>query len=292
MTEACIRAEELSYTYLPRTPLEQTALRNITFTLAKGRSLGIIGATGSGKSTLLQHLNGLILPQQGSLTVAGRRLEGRGPDLKALRRDVGLLFQRPEDQLFEHFLTDDIAYGPLAFGWDKQRIKEKIPQAMRAAGLDFEHYKDRTVKGLSGGEKRKAAIAGVLVMEPKLLLLDEVTAGLDPLSRQDIRRLLLDLKKNGTSLVLSDHDMENIRRLCDDVLILEKGRQLFFGSVWESFRFTAENSVMNHSSLPPLAVLTFDLQERGLIPDDFYPSDSRELIGRLKKNFSGAGGMR
>jgi energy-coupling factor transport system ATP-binding protein len=283
MAEACIRAEGLSYTYLPGTPLAQTALRNIGFTLDAGRSLGIIGATGSGKSTLLQHFNGLILPQQGSLRVAGHRLHERGLDLKRLRRDVGLLFQRPEDQLFEHYLTDDIAYGPLAFGWDKQLIKEKIKRAMKTVGLDFDRYKDRTVRGLSGGERRKTAIAGVLVMEPRLLLLDEVTAGLDPSSREEIRRLLLDLKNSGTLLVLSDHDMENIRRLCDDILILENGSRRFYGSTWEAFRFIADGSGPGRAGLPPMAALTLDLQHRGLLANDVFPSDSGELIALLRE---------
>ena len=189
----------------------------------------MIGATGSGKSTLLQHLNGLITPQSGKATVLGHLLNDPHIDIKALRKSVGLAFQQPEDQIFEQFVGDEIAFAARNFAIPG-KISEIVRSAMDTVGLDFVAFKDRLTSTLSGGERRKVALASVLAGQPQLLLLDEPLAGLDPISRTEITSHLSELKKNGKTLTISTHQFEGVIELMDEISVMAKGKDLVHGT--------------------------------------------------------------
>ena len=214
-----ILVDELDYTYFPGSPLEVTALRQVTLRVAAGESVALLGATGSGKSTLLQMMAGLLEPTRGSI----RRVPAGvgGPH----RKTVGLLLQRPEEQLFETFVGDDVAFGPRQLGMEQEQVRERVRWAMDLVGLPFAAHKDRFCTALSGGEQRKAALAGVLALQPQVLLLDEPTAGLDPRSR---RELLATLRRwqaeNGATLVLATHDLDETAAWVDRAVVLDGGR--------------------------------------------------------------------
>jgi energy-coupling factor transporter ATPase len=235
MTEPIIRIQGLDHTYGAGTPFEQRALSGIELRLEPGQSLGIIGSTGAGKSTLLQHLNGLLRPQRGIARVLGLDLSDSNVDLGQLRRRVGLAFQRPESQLFEQFVGDDIAYGPRAAGLEGDALRERVRWAMGLVGLDFVAFKDRLTWSLSGGEKRKVALAGVLALQPSILVLDEPTAGLDPPSRSDLLARLLALRDEGITLIVASHNMDDIAVLADRVLVLARGCVALSGPIREVF---------------------------------------------------------
>ncbi len=220
-----IEVRDLHYTYLPGTPLETEALRGVNLVVYPGEIVGLIGPTGSGKSTLLQHLNGLLRPQAGQVLVAGQDLSHPQTDLRAVRRRVGLLFQNPEDQLFERYVADDVAYGPLQYGLPREEVRERVRRAMLAAGLPPEVYADRPTFSLSTGEKRRVALAGVLALEPQVLVLDEPLAGLDPAGRKLLASLLAHwCAQEGRAIVWASHSMDEIARLADRVYLLAEGR--------------------------------------------------------------------
>jgi energy-coupling factor transport system ATP-binding protein len=223
---------DLRYAYLRGGPLETEALKGVDLDAPAGSALGLIGPTGSGKSTLLQHLNGLLRPQSGQVIVAGvdwsnPRLEAAAA--QAARLQVGLLFQQPEDQLFERFLGDDVAFGPRQMKLDPAEVRRRVQTAMEAVGLPFEAFKDRLSRSLSGGEQRRAALAGVLALQPRLLAADEPTAGLDPRGRADIVKILRRIHTEGVTLVFASHRLEDIAALCDHVAALQDGRVLVSG---------------------------------------------------------------
>lgn len=224
-----IKVENLDHVYLSDTPLAHTALSGASLCVAEGSTHGLIGATGSGKSTLLQHLNGLLLPQQGTVRVGPFDLNARGTNLQAVRRYAGLVFQNPEYQLFEQYVGDEIAYAPRLMG-EKDNLREIVRGAMTAVGLDFETFKDRMTFTLSGGERRKVALASVLAMNPSILLLDEPTAGLDPLSRREVIQHLKSLNADGKTMIVSSHHMEDIAELAHNVTALAHGRDQLSGS--------------------------------------------------------------
>ena len=178
--------DNVSYTYQPGTPNEVEALKQVNLKIKSGQFIGVIGHTGSGKSTLIQHLNGLLFPQEGSVTVDGLPVVAKSKDLKEIRRKVGLVFQYPEYQLFEETVALDIAFGPKSLGLAEEEIRRRVRWAMKMVDLDYETFKEQSPFGLSGGEKRRVAIAGVLAMQPKYLVLDEPCAGLDPQGRDEI----------------------------------------------------------------------------------------------------------
>jgi energy-coupling factor transport system ATP-binding protein len=233
-----ISLKNLSHDYLKGTVLRQRALENICFTLNQGETACLIGTTGSGKSTLLQHLNGLLLADEGEVSLFGN--PPLGPDTTEketilLRQRVGLVMQRPEKQLFERFVGDDVAFAPRLIGLKGKELARRVKAAMNLAGLPFEKFRDRPIYALSGGEKRKAALAGVLALEPEILLLDEPSAGLDPLSRNELHRILINLKKKGTTLVIATHDMDEAALLGDQILLMEQGKLLSSGSASQIF---------------------------------------------------------
>jgi len=229
-----IEAAGLGHIYLAGTPLAQRALDGASFRAGAGSAAGILGATGSGKSTLLQHLNGLLIPQEGQVRVGSYSLNDPKVDLKAVRRMAGLVFQLPESQFFEQYVGDEIAYGPRMLG-SGERVREDVRWAMEMVGLDFQAYKDRITFALSGGERRKVALASVLAIRSPILLLDEPTAGLDPVSRADLVGRLKGLQGEGITLVLSSHHMEETANLAEELTVMSRGTTVLTGPAGEIF---------------------------------------------------------
>ena len=236
-----MKLENINYIYNPNTPFEKKALDNINLSIDKGDFIGLIGHTGSGKSTLVQHLNGLIKPTSGKIIVDGVDIGSKNADLKKLRQKVGLVFQYPEHQLFEETIYKDIAFGPKNLGLDEEEIHERVKRAMELVGLDFDNLKDRSPFELSGGQKRRVAIAGVLAMKPEVLILDEPTAGLDPRGRDEILGKIQELYENeGITIVLVSHSMEDIARLVNKIIVMHNGKIAMEGSTREIFKQTEE----------------------------------------------------
>jgi len=224
MSELLIDVRGLRHNYMPGTPFASVALDGVDFRLESGETVGVVGSTGAGKSTLLQHLNGLYRPQEGEVHVLGRDLRDPGQDLREVRRSVGLVFQRPEQQLFSQYVGDDVAYGPRLLGLAGEALRERVRWAMDLVGLGFLDYKDRLTWTLSGGEQRKAALAGALALQPRVLILDEPTAGLDPQARLGLLDDLRRLRAEGLALVVASHNMEDIALLADRLYVLQGGR--------------------------------------------------------------------
>jgi len=232
-----ILIRDLHHTYLRGTPLETTALRGVSLEINYGDAVGIIGRTGAGKSTLVQHFNGLIRPQEpGKVIVDGQDMSNPGVDLRRIRQRVGLVFQHPEQQLFERLVGDDIAFGPRKLGLPPEERRLRVQRAMEMVGLDFEGFKDRFTFSLSGGEMRKAALAGVLALEPEVLILDESTSGLDPRSRKELLGRLRAWRQNqGLTLVFVSPSMEDVAELVDRIYVLDEGRAAMAGTTREVF---------------------------------------------------------
>lgn len=264
----CIALDDVHYTYLAGTPLETRALRGVSMDIRPGETVAIIGPTGSGKSTLLQHLNGLLRPHAGRARVLGIDLTDPRADVRALRRRVGLVFQQPEAQLFERYAGDDVAFGPLAFGASLEQARERVRRAMEAVGLPFETYKDRLTLTLSGGERRRLALAGVLALEPQVLVLDEPTAGLDPRGRNDLLALLRPWRDADRAIVFSSHNMDDVALLADRVYVIAEGRIAHAAPAREAFA-APESLVGFGLGLPTATMFAQALARRGCpIPTD------------------------
>lgn len=232
-----IEIENLNYTYNPNTPFESKALDNINITINEGEFIGLIGHTGSGKSTLVQHLNGLIKPSSGQIIIDGTNITEKDVKLRSIRQKVGLVFQYPEYQLFEESVYKDIAFGPSNLGIDEEEVDKRVRDAMEIVGLDFESLKDRSPFELSGGQKRRVAIAGVIAMKPKVLVLDEPTAGLDPHGRDEILGEIQELfKKQGITIILVSHSMEDVAKLVDRILVMHNGKIVMDGNARDIFK--------------------------------------------------------
>ncbi len=274
-----VEVEALGHTYLKDTPRAHRALESVWLEVAESAAHGLLGATGSGKSTLMQHLNGLLRPQEGRVRVGPFDLTDPGVDLRAVRRMAGLAFQMPEMQIFEQYVGDEIAYGPRLQGLPRPELRERVRRAMTLVGLDFDAYKDRFTFNLSGGEKRKVALASVLAMEPRLLLLDEPTAGLDPASRSELLDRLAGLREAGITLVISSHCMEDLAALTERLTVLSEGREAFGGAVSEVFTRGDELRALR-LDVPPATRLAEALQARGW-PLEALPPDPETLIAQL-----------
>jgi len=236
-TKPIIDIKDLWYTYLRGTPLEHVALRGVNLSVQPGEIVALVGHTGSGKSTLLQHLNGLLMPQSGQVRVAGIDLHEPGADVEAARRAVGLVFQYPEDQLFEPTVGDDVAFGPRNLRLPRSEVRERVRVALESVGLGFDAFRDRSTFGLSGGEMRRVAIAGVLAMQPQVLALDDPLAGLDPGGRASLLRLLAELRdRQGLTIVFVSHALDEIAGVVDTLHVLAEGRVVASGSPREIFR--------------------------------------------------------
>lgn len=255
-----IRLDKVSYIYNPNSFYETTAIDEVSFEIPKGETIGIIGHTGSGKSTLLQLLNGLLRPDGGKIEVAGTSITKASKNLAQLRKEVGLVFQYPEYQLFEESVEKDIAFGPKNQGLSPEEVELRVKEAMELVGLD-DSYREKSPIELSGGEKRRVAIAGVLAMRPKILMLDEPTAGLDPQGREKLLNQLMVLKGKLTLIFIS-HSMEEISKIADRILVLSQGRLVLDKPVEEIFE---EEKLLLEVGLdiPVLARLFARLRERG-----------------------------
>lgn len=232
-----IKVEDLKYTYSPKSPFEKVALEGITFTVNEGDTIGIIGSTGSGKSTLSQHFNALIRVSHGKLYVGDMELHAKKVDLGKLRQSVGMLFQYPEYQLFADTVLQDVCFGPLNFGMSKEEAESRAKEAIELVGLNFDEVKDKSPFELSGGQKRRVAIAGIIASMPQVLVLDEPTAGLDPRGKRDILELVTKLKKSYCkTVIMISHNMDEIAEYCNRVIVLNNGKLLYDTTPRELFK--------------------------------------------------------
>ena len=259
-----IQVKELTHIYSEGLPYESRALDSISFDVADGEFMGIIGHTGSGKSTLIQHLNGLLKPKTGNITINDVDITAPNIAMRETRRKVGLVFQYPEYQLFEETVYKDIAFGPLNLGLSVEEVDVRIREALSLVGLDFEEMSLRSPFELSGGQKRRVAIAGVIAMKPEVLILDEPTAGLDPKTHKDILRMIKEIHKTtGNIVILVSHNMTDIAENCDKVLVLEKGKSLLYGTPEEVF-LQKEKLALSGLDIPPVMDFMNTLKGHGL----------------------------
>ena len=270
-----ISAQGLTHVYSPKSPFRVTALDGVNLTVEEGEFFGIIGHTGSGKSTFLQHLNALLTPSAGSLTVGEFDLTDKKCDKKALRAKVGMVFQYPEYQLFASTVKEDVAFGLKNFKKDlsAEQVEEAVRIAVTTVGLDYEQIKDQSPFDLSGGQKRRVAIAGVIVTRPEVLVLDEPAAGLDPKGKQEIMALLHDLHKNCCpTVIFVSHDMDEVAENCDRVAVFERGKVFAVGTPKQVFSRQEELRAMG-LDVPLTAKITAELQARGIAIDSDYTAD-------------------
>lgn len=277
-----IKIKNLNYIYAEGTPFEKTALKEINLEIGDGEFVGIIGHTGSGKSTLIQHLNGLIRATSGELEVNGIKIDKNTKNLENLRQQVGLVFQYPEHQLFELTVVKDIAFGPKNLGLKTEEIEQRVKEACELVGLS-EKYMEKSPFELSGGQKRRVAIAGVLAMQPKVLILDEPTAGLDPKGRDNILGKIKALhQQTGMTIILVSHSMEDVAEYVDRVIAMDNGRIILDGNPHEVFsqRDTLLSLGLN---VPQITELVFALREKGFdIPENIITIE--EALPWIKKN--------
>jgi len=282
-----IKIEGLTYIYNENTPFEKKALDDINFQIDDGEFIGLIGHTGSGKSTLIQHLNGLLKPNFGKIEIDGVDITAKNMNLKSIRQKVGLVFQYPEHQLFEETIYKDIAFGPQNLGLAQDEVDQRVREAMELVGLDFEANKDRSPFELSGGQKRRVAIAGVLAMKPKVLILDEPTAGLDPRGRDDILNQLQSLyEKNNMTIILVSHSMEDIARLVNRIIVMHRGKIAIMGTPREVFK-QADMLESLGLGVPQITYFMKAFKEKGHdVKEDVLTVDEakEELLNYLRRN--------
>ena len=284
-----IEVKNLTHIYMEGTPFEARALDSVSLSIRDGEFIGVIGHTGSGKSTLIAHLNALDRPEPGTVFVNGMDLGAKDADLAKVRRTVGLVFQYPEYQLFEETVAKDIAFGPRNLKLPEDEVQARVRRAMEMVGL-AERYADRSPFDLSGGQKRRAAIAGVLAMEPSILILDEPAAGLDPVGRREMLDLVKRIHEAGTTVVMVSHSMDDVGRLCDRLIGLEHGHVAFTGTPAEVFRHGDELRAIG-LDVPECARLAAALREKGFsLPEDIYSYD--DVRSALLKMLKGEGEAR
>ncbi|MBE6040866.1 MAG: energy-coupling factor transporter ATPase [Clostridiales bacterium] len=257
-----IKVRNLRYVYNAGMPGETVALDDVSFDVPDGIVLGVIGHTGSGKSTLLQHLNGLLKPESGEIYIDGECITDGKARMTEMRRRVGLVFQYPEYQLFEETVSKDVAFGPKNLGLDEEETEKRVRMAIELVGLDYDEIKDKSPFDLSGGMKRRVAIAGVIAMEPKVLILDEPTAGLDPSAHRDILSMIRRIHDEmGIILIFVSHNMGDVASMSDRVLVMSGGRIVLDGSPEEVFSHAEELDEMG-LALPPARQIMMDIAGR------------------------------
>ena len=257
--------QDVTYTYMPGTPFERTAIENVSIEIPSGKITAIAGHTGSGKSTLIQHLSGLLKPSNGKVLVDDVDINIKNNnESKMARRQVGMVFQYPEQQLFEETVEADIAFGPRNLGLTEEEISVRVKEAMEFFNLDYDTYAKRSPFQLSGGQMRRVAIAGIIAMHPKYLVLDEPVAGLDPRSKEELLKRIRKLhEKQGITIVFISHNMEDIANMADKVIIMNQGKILLEGSPKEVFDMSQADDILLAGLLPPKTAIILDELNRG-----------------------------
>ena len=280
-----IQVEHLTHTYMTDSPFAATALEDVSLTIEDGELIGLLGHTGSGKTTLVQHLNGLLKPTSGKVVVDGLDITEKDVSLLEVRRRVGLVFQYPEYQLFEETVAKDVAFGPKNLGLSEQEVDERVRYALQEVGLVYEEIAERSPFELSGGQMRRVAIAGVLAMRPKTLILDEPTAGLDPAGRRSILGMIRELHAaGGLTVVMVSHNMDDISSLATRLVVMSRGKMVLTGTPREVFH----HRELLHSiglGIPQAAELTQQLIAEGYpLPADLYtPAEVAEALLKLPR---------
>ncbi len=266
-----IEARDLSYTYMPGTPFQVEALKKINLGIARGEFVGVIGETGSGKSTLVQHFNGLLKPTGGEMCVEGKNIWHGETNLRKLRSRIALLFQFPEHQLFEETVFNDVAFGPRNLGMSGSEMEQRVRFGLTSMGLDFDTYRDRSPFHLSGGEKRRVAMAGIMAMRPEVVVLDEPTAGMDPVGRRKFMEQVSRLhREEKLTVILVTHNMEEIARLAERLFVFNRGELVLQGQPAEVFKSV---SLIKETGLeiPAFSELLQQLRQRGKeVRTDFF----------------------
>lgn len=282
-----IKIENLTHIYMPKSPFEKVALDNINLEINDGELLAIIGHTGSGKSTLIQHINGLLTKTSGKIFIDDIELSSSKLAMLDIRKKVGLVFQYPEYQLFEETVEKDIAFGPKNLGLNEEEVKERVIKSMEMVGLSYELLKDISPFELSGGQKRRVAIAGVISMNPQVLILDEPTAGLDPKGRNDIFNQIRRLHKEyGMTIIIVSHSMEDVANIADRIVVMNKGKILMEG---EPFVIFKESKLLEEIGLgvPEVTYLMKALKDKGFdVSTNVYTIEQakQEIMKLLKSN--------
>ena len=262
-----IVVKDVNYVYSAKTPFERHALKGVNLTINEGDFLGIIGHTGSGKSTFIMHLNGLFKLQSGEIDVFDIKLvpdKKNKSDLRRLRGTVGMVFQYPEYQLFEDTVEKDVAFGPKNMGLDDEEVRRRVKRAIELVGLDYEDIKDRAPFELSGGQKRRVAIAGIIAMQPRVLILDEPTAGLDPYGKEQILSLITHLKKEcSPTVIVISHDVDEITRFASRIVVFNDGKVMFDLPMNELFRHADELHAVG-LEIPKAIRIAEKLRKRGV----------------------------
>jgi len=282
-----IKIENLTHIYMPKSPFEKLALDNVNLEIADGDFVALIGHTGSGKSTLIQHMNGLLKPTKGKILVDGVDITAKGVKLTDIRKKVGLVFQYAEYQLFEETIAKDIAFGPKNLHLSEEEISNRVKRSMEMVGLNYEMYKDKSPFELSGGQKRRVAIAGVIAMEPKTLILDEPTAGLDPKGRDDILKQIQRLHKEyGMTIILVSHSMEDVAKIALKVVVMNHSKIVLQGTPKEIFK-EVETLETIGLGVPQVTYLMQALRAKGFkVSDNAYTIEQAksEILSLLAEN--------
>ena len=279
-----IKINHLTHIYNEGTTFEKVALNDVNIEIKTGEFIGLIGHTGSGKSTLIQHLNGIIYPTHGEILLDDENIHKDKAKLKEVRRRIGLAFQYPEYQLFEMTVYKDVAFGPTNLGWSKEKIHESVVAALDIVGISPEIY-EKSPFELSGGQKRRVAIAGVLAMNPEVLILDEPTAGLDPKGRDEILAAIRKLhEERGITVILVSHSMEDVAKLVDRIIVMHRGQVAMTGTPREIFAHPMELEQMGLAA-PQVSYVFAQLKAKGYdVPTDVYTvEEAKEALLRLVK---------
>lgn len=282
-----IKIENLTHIYMQNGPFEKKALDNVNIEIEDGDFVALIGHTGSGKSTLIQHMNGILKATDGHIFVDDVDITEKNVKLTDIRKKVGLVFQYSEYQLFEESIEKDIAFGPRNLGLSEEEINKRVIKAMNMVGLNYEAFKDKSPFDLSGGQKRRVAIAGVIAMEPKVLILDEPTAGLDPKGRDDILSQIKKLHDDfGMTIILVSHSMEDVAKIAEKVIVMDKGKVALKGKPEEVFKEVEKLEEIG-LAVPQVTYLMKALKERGFnVSDNAYTIEQakNEILRVLKNN--------
>ena len=278
--------KNLTYIYDEGMPFASKAIDDISFEIKDNDFVGLIGHTGSGKSTLIQHLNGLLKPSSGEIIVNGFNITDKDLNLTEIRKRVGIVFQYPEYQLFEETVEKDIAFGPGNLGLDEEEKSKRVRKSMEAVGLDYETYKDKSPFDLSGGQKRRVAIAGVIAMNPEVLILDEPTAGLDPGGRDEIFNLIKKLHRdNNITIILSSHSMDDMAKLAQTIIVMNHGKIEFMGTPREVFTSHAARLREIGLDVPQVLELATKLRNKGfdIRPDVLTVEEIKDEILKVMR---------